>query len=142
MAIGGKYIDLSILILFFSLGLLKRYIDTIVIRENNATLLSGRGYSINDDHMLMSLGVGSGLISALVLVLYTGSEQVVRFYTTPMFLVGLSPVMLYWISRLWLLAERGTIKYDPVLFAVKDKVTYAVAIMFLAIIFLAKYISV
>jgi 4-hydroxybenzoate polyprenyltransferase len=128
--------------LFFSLGLLKRYVDTIVIRENNATLLSGRGYSINDDHMLISLGVGSGLISGLVLILYTGSEQVMQFYKTPMVLVGISPIMLYWISRMWLLASRGIIESDPVFFAVKDKVTYAVAIMFLTIMFLAKYISV
>ena len=128
--------------LFFSLGLLKRYVYTIVIRENNATLLSGRGYSINDDHILMSLGVGSGLISSLVLILYTGSDQVIGFYTTPTVLVGLSPVILYWISRMWLLAERGLIKNDPVLFAVKDKNTYAVVIIFLAIMFFAKYFSV
>lgn len=128
--------------LFFSLGLLKRYVDTIVIRGNDATLLSGRGYSINDDQMLMSLGVGSGLISSLVLILYTGSDQVMRFYATPMVLVGLSPVMLYWISRIWLLASRGIIESDPVIFALKDKVSYAVAIIFLVIMFLANYTSV
>jgi len=128
--------------LFFSLGLLKRYVETIVIRENNTTLLHGRSYSINDGRILMSLGVGSGLISTMVLVLYTGSEQVEQFYTTPMLLVGLSPIALYWISRMWLLAARGVIESDPVFFAVKDKVTYAVAIMFLAIMLLAKYISV
>jgi len=123
--------------LFFSLGLLKRYVDTIIIREDNATLLSGRGYSINDNHMIMSLGVGSGLISALILVLYTGSEQVMQFYSTPMVLVGLSPVMLYWISRIWLLASRGVIKSDPVLFAIKDKTSYLTFTLGLAILFIA-----
>ena len=128
--------------LFFSLGLLKRYVETIVFRENNSTLLSGRGYSINDDHMLMSLGVGSGLISVLILVLYSANDQGMRLYASPMVLVGLSPVMLYWISRMWLLAARGVIESDPVFFAVKDKVSYAVAIMILTIMLLAKYISV
>jgi len=125
--------------LFFSLGLLKRYVDTIIMREHNASLISRHGYFIEDGNILMALGVGSGLVSSLVLILYTGSEQVQKYYNTPMILVALAPVILYWISRIWLLAERGWIKSDPVLFAVKDKVTYAVAIMFLAILLLAKY---
>ena len=127
--------------LFFSLGFLKRYVDTIIIRENNASLLDGRGYSIDDGNMLMSLGVGSGLVSALVLTLYTGSEQVKVFYATPMLLVGLSPIMLYWISRIWLLAKRGVIESDPVLFAIKDTHSYVVVFCSLSIILLSKYLA-
>lgn len=126
--------------LFISLGFLKRYVDTMVIRENNASLLNGRGYSIDDGNMLMSLGVGSGLVSALVLTLYTGSEQVKVFYATPMLLLGLSPIMLYWISRIWLLAERGVIESDPVLFTIKDTHSYVVVFCFLSIILLSKYL--
>jgi len=126
--------------LFFSLGFLKRYADTIIIRENNASLLDGRGYSIDDGNMLMLLGVGSGLVSALVLTLYTGSEQVKVFYATPMLLVGLSPIMLYWISRIWLMAERGVIESDPVLFAIKDPHSYIVVFCSLLIILLSKYL--
>ena len=126
--------------LFFSMGLLKRYVDTIVMRENNVSILSGRGYSINDGNMLMSLGVGSGLVSALVLILYTGSEQVQQFYATPMLLVALAPVMLYWISRMWLMAERGMIKSDPVLFAIKDTHSYVVAFCFFSLMLISKYL--
>jgi 4-hydroxybenzoate polyprenyltransferase len=124
--------------LFFSLGLLKRYVDIIIMRENNA-LIGGRGYLIDDGNMLMSLGVSSGLISALVLILYTGSDQVREFYSTPLILIALTPVMLYWISRMWLMAERGKIISDPVLFAIKDKHTYIIIFCFLLIILFSKY---
>ena len=125
--------------LFFSLGLLKRYVETIVIHENSASLLSGRGYSIDDGNMLMSLGVGSGLVSALVLILYTGSEQVQQFYATPMIMVALTPIMLFWISRMWLMAERGLITSDPVLFALKDTSSYVVVFCFLSIMLISRY---
>jgi len=126
--------------LFFSLGLLKRYVDTIVLGKNNISVLSGRNYSINDGNMLMSLGVGSGLVSALVLILYTGSEQVQQSYATPMFLITLAPVMLYWISRIWLMAGRGLIKGDPVLFTLKDTHSYIVAFCFLLLMLISKYL--
>ena len=125
--------------LFFSLGLMKRYVDIILMEKNNINKLIGRGYSIHDSKILMSLGVGSGLLSSLVLILYTGSQQVQQNYSTPMLLVGLAPVMLYWISRLWLLASKGEIKADPVLFTLKDKNSYLVAICFIAIMLISKY---
>mgnify|MGYP001196633671 CR=1 FL=1 len=109
------------------------------MRENNSTILDGRGYSINDDKIIMSLGVGSGLISILVLMLYTSSEKVQEIYATPLFLIALAPILLYWVSRLWLLASKGEIKADPVLFTLKDKNSYLVAICFIAIMLISKY---
>jgi len=128
--------------LFFSLGLLKRYVDTIITRENNQSIISGRGYSINDGNMIMSLGVGSGLISTLVIILYTGSEQVQQFYLSPMILIALAPLMLYWISWMWLMAERGKIIIDPVLFTLKNINSYIVVLCSIIIIFLAKYLPI
>ena len=126
--------------LFFSLGFLKRYVDIIVMRDNNESFLSGRSYSIDDSNILMSIGVASGLVSTLVLILYTGSEEVQQIYATPILLVALAPVMLYWISRMWLMAERGKIKSDPVLFAVKDPHSYVVAFCCLSLMFISKYL--
>jgi len=124
--------------LFFSLAFLKRYVN--IILENNVSTKNGTGYSINDSNILKSFGVGSGIISTLVLILYTGSEQVQPFYLTPMILIFLAPIMLYWICRIWLLADRGLIKDDPILFAIKDKISYVVAICFLCIMFFSKYV--
>jgi hypothetical protein len=44
---------------------------------------------------------------------------------------------LYWISRAWLVARRGGMNDDPVVFALKDKVSYAVALSAAIIIVLA-----
>ncbi len=125
--------------LFFSLGFLKRYVDTIIMRKNNSLLLKGRGYSIQDGKILVSLGVGSGLLSSLVLILYTTSNQVKGYYSSPLILIGLAPLMLYWISRIWLMAERGRIKGDPVLFTIKDLNSYLVAFCGLIVILTAFY---
>ncbi|MAH99258.1 MAG: hypothetical protein CMA12_07985 [Euryarchaeota archaeon] len=125
--------------LFFSLGFLKRYVDTIIIRKNNSLLLKGRGYSIHDGKILVSLGVGSGLLSSLVLILYTTSNQVQGHYSSPLILICLAPLMLYWISRIWLMAERGKIKGDPVLFTIKDLNSYVVAFCGLIVIITAFY---
>ena len=40
---------------------------------------------------------------------------------------GLIPLIAYWISRVWLLAHRGQMDDDPVLFATRDPMSYAVA---------------
>jgi 4-hydroxybenzoate polyprenyltransferase len=126
--------------LFFSLGLLKRYVDIIIMKDNITVSLTETPYNIGDGNMIISLGVSSGLVSTLVLILYTGSEQVQLFYATPILLIALSPVMLYWISRMWFMASRGTSKSDPVLFAIKDMHFYFVVLCFLSIMFLSKYL--
>ena len=35
----------------------------------------------------------------------------------------LCPILLYWVSRIWLLAKRGQLPGDPVAFAVRDPVS-------------------
>ena len=126
--------------LFFSLGLLKRYVDIIIMKDNITVSLTETPYNIGDGNMIISLGVSSGLVSTLVLILYTGSEQVQQSYATPMFLITLAPVMLYWISRIWLMAARGLIKGDPVLFTLKDTHSYIVSICFLSLMLISKYL--
>ena len=127
--------------LFFSLGLLKRYSETILLARVEGVLLEGRGYWVEDRSVLMSLGISSGLVSALVLVLYTGSEQVLKFYKTPIILVSLVPFFLLWLSRLWIFAARGKVQSDPVLYAIKDPYTYLTLFSFITIMILAKFIA-
>jgi 4-hydroxybenzoate polyprenyltransferase len=126
--------------LFFSLGLLKRYSDLIILNTNSINSSSGRDYLVEDGNILMSLGISSGLISTLVLILYTGSDEVLKFYSEPIFLVSLAPVMLYWNSRIWMLAKRGEIKVDPVLYVIKDYNTYIIILIFLIIILISKHL--
>tara|TARA_Y100001970_G_C14163581_1_gene819967 strand:- start:786 stop:1667 length:882 start_codon:yes stop_codon:yes gene_type:complete len=124
--------------IFISLGFLKRYID-INTASNNNIQMNRYDYNINDKNILMTLGIASGLISTLVLILYTGSAEVQKLYNNPMILVTLAPLIIYWISRMWLLADRNEIKSDPVLFAIKDKILYLIIVLFIFILGISKY---
>ena len=112
--------------LFFSLGLLKRYIEIILFKENSDITISGRAYSFSDRRILMNMGVSSSLAAGLVLLLYTGSENVTVLYNRPLILIAIVPIYLYWVSWMWFMADRGVIKSDPVIFAIKNKSTYFV----------------
>lgn len=108
---------------FFSLACVKRY--TEIIRSKNKLTIDGRGYRQVDHPMIQSLGVGSGLISILIILLYLQSKEIRALYQHPQNLWFATPVLLFWISRIWVLTNRDEIHDDPVVFAVKDKVSWA-----------------
>lgn len=107
---------------FFSLACVKRY--TEIIRSKNKITLDGRGYRQVDHPMIQALGVSSGLISMLIILLYLQSKEVRALYGRPENLWFVAPILLFWISRVWILANRDEIHDDPVVFAVKDKVSW------------------
>lgn len=117
------------LFFFFSLALLKRTSELITIKEINQTRIVGRGYQTQDTNMLMIFGVACGYTSILVLALYINDINILSSYTHPEWLWILVPALLYWVSRIWLLANRGLISEDPVLFAVKDRLSYLVGLI-------------
>jgi hypothetical protein len=72
-----------------------------------------------------------------VYCLYITSDEVQRLYQRPDVLwLGL-PVFLYWIGRVWLLAHRGDVHEDPVLFALRDRASYVVAACMAVVLMLA-----
>jgi len=125
------------LFFFFSLALLKRYSELLAVASNGGTKLHGRGYEPDDIPLLIGFGVASGYTAVLVLALYINSSAVRALYADPQILWLLCPVFLYWISRAWLLAHRGQMHDDPVLFAIKDKVSVGIAAVCALILLLA-----
>jgi len=117
--------------LFLSLALVKR---TSELRRIAGKLpagdraMGGRGYTTADLETLSMLGVASGLLAVLVLALYLSSADVARLYTHHERLWLLCPLALYWVSRLWLLARRGVVDEDPVLFALTDRASHLVGL--------------
>jgi 4-hydroxybenzoate polyprenyltransferase/phosphoserine phosphatase len=120
--------------LFLSLALVKRYVE---LAESHRSSMSGRGYVADDLEVVASLGTGSGYLAALVLALYVNSEQVTILYRHPNVLLLICPLLLFWISRIWLLAHRGQLNDDPVLFAVKDAASYVIGVLALVVLWLA-----
>jgi 4-hydroxybenzoate polyprenyltransferase len=123
--------------LFLSLALAKRALELRGAAARNATKIAGRGYRPEDLPTLSAMGVAAAAASALVYCLYITGDDVTRLYANPDLLwIGL-PLFLYWNLRLWLFADRGTLQEDPVAFALKDPITYVVAAVFLAVVWIA-----
>lgn len=115
---------------FTSLALLKRAVESLDARERQTSTLGGRGWRVEDLPILMAMGAACAVAAALVYCLYITGEDVVRLYTRPDLLwIGL-PVMLYWLTRAWLLALRGEVHDDPVVFALRDPASYVVVAAF------------
>lgn len=125
------------LFVFLSLALIKRYSELqssiAVARER----IPGRNYEALDLPLVSMFGAGSGLMSVLVLLLYINDPLVTEKYHTPNWLWGVAVLMLYWIIRIWFLANRGLVQSDPIMFAVKDWPTYVMALFSLGFIYLA-----
>ncbi|MBU2741632.1 UbiA family prenyltransferase [Acidithiobacillus albertensis] len=123
--------------LFFSLALVKRYSELLTLKRSGKLTTHGRGYHVEDLVMLMGFGVASGFMAVLVSALYINSDKVRILYQHPAFLWLVSPILLYWISRIWLITHRGGMHDDPVVFAAKDKGSWAVAIIVGGLLWLA-----
>lgn len=108
--------------LFLSLAFLKRASELASAAKDP----EGRGYRLVDGEGVATMGISAGYLSVLVLALYVSSPEVRRLYAHPVWLWALCPLVLCWVSRLWLRARRGEVHDDPVLFALKDPVTYLV----------------
>jgi 4-hydroxybenzoate polyprenyltransferase/phosphoserine phosphatase len=108
--------------LFLSLAFIKRYSElrTANFQQSESTL-RGRGYSPDDLEVVSTMGITSGYLSVMVLALYVNSNDVERLYRTPQLIWLACPLMLYWISRAWLVAHRGQMHDDPIVYAIKDK---------------------
>ena len=124
--------------LFLSLALVKRLSEVRRLRLANESEAPGRGYVAGDYEQLATLGVSSGYLSVLVLALYITSKEVTVLYSHPERLWLLCPEMMYWVGRVWLLAHRGEVNEDPLVFALKDKVSYAVGLIAAGVLLAAK----
>jgi 4-hydroxybenzoate polyprenyltransferase len=116
------------LFVFFSLALVKRYSEIAFHTEENSGV-KGRGYHSEDKLITTILGVASGLMSILVMALYINDPHTRELYSHAAWLWVTIPALLYWMSRLWLLAHRKMITDDPMLFALKDIESYLTAIV-------------
>jgi len=119
--------------LFLSLAMLKRFTELRVMLIEGRTDAAGRGYFVTDLSVVQSLGGASGFIAVLVLCLYIQSQSNLLMYGRPEILWLLCPLLLYWISRVWLVASRGEMHDDPIVFAAKDIPSQLVLALFLTV---------
>jgi 4-hydroxybenzoate polyprenyltransferase len=114
---------------FLSLAMLKRYTELGILLANSKGQASGRGYNVEDLPLIQSLGAASGYLAVLVLALYINSPESLALYHRPQVLWLLCPLLLYWMSRVWVIAHRGEMNDDPVVFAALDRVSQVVLLL-------------
>ena len=126
VAVSEWLLTLSIF-LFTSLAFAKRHAELMRLQSEGRYRARGRGYVVSDLGLVRTLGAASGYLAVLVFALYTKAESTLTVYTNPAALWLICPLALFWVSRLWLLAVRGQLLEDPVVFALKDRVSLCTA---------------
>jgi 4-hydroxybenzoate polyprenyltransferase/phosphoserine phosphatase len=125
--------------LLLSLAFAKRYMELAAQTSDGSrpSGISKRNYSPSDADLVRQFGISSGYISVMVLALYVNAQEVMVLYRRPQWIWLACPLLLFWISRVWLLASRGLLHEDPVVFAVRDGVSYLLGLLILLILFAA-----
>lgn len=105
---------------FLSLALVKRFVELDDTKLERGVRVAGRGYRAEDIDIIGQAGVASGFAAALVLALYIQSDSVRELYDQPWMVWPLAPIVLYMTLRIWVLARRGEMHDDPVVFIMRD----------------------
>lgn len=109
--------------LFLSLALVKRFSELQNVRAQGGSLANGRGYLLTDIEQLRSFGTVSAMASVVIFTRYVSSDETLGLYHHPRRMWLIVPFLIWWIFRVWLLASRGELDEDPVIFAVTDRMS-------------------
>jgi 4-hydroxybenzoate polyprenyltransferase len=123
--------------LFLSLAMVKRFGELENLRERGLASTHGRGYLVADLEQIRAFGTASAYAAVLVFSLYITRPDVDDLYQHPTRLWGIVPLLLYWLNRVWLIASRGELDDDPVIFAIRDKISLAVGLAVVLVAMLA-----
>jgi 4-hydroxybenzoate polyprenyltransferase/phosphoserine phosphatase len=116
---------------FFALAAVKRQGELVDNLGRNTRKVSGRGYHVEDAALVSQMAIASGYVAVLIMALYLDSPAVVGLYSEPAALWGICLVLLYWISRMVMVAHRGAMHDDPIVYAVKDRVSQVCGLLIL-----------
>jgi 4-hydroxybenzoate polyprenyltransferase and related prenyltransferases len=133
IALSHWLLSLS-LFLFLALAIAKRCGEVADAAAAGEMRIAGRGYRAIDLPTLSALGAAAGYAAALVLALYIASPEVRLLYARPERLWLSIPFLVYWLSRVQLLAARGELHDDPIIFAFRDRATWIAAVCVAAIV--------
>ena len=64
---------------------------------------------------------------------YIQDGHTAELYKSPQILWLAGPVLLVWIARAWLIAHRGEMHDDPIVFALSDRVSWIMGIILLVV---------
>lgn len=131
LVLGGVATDIVVSIwlfsfsifFFLSLAAVKRQGELVNLASRGLNIPLGRGYHIDDLPIISTSALCSGYASIIIMLLYINSPQVLNVFTDPVPLWCICAILLFWITRLVLVAQRGFMSDDPIIFASKDRIT-------------------
>jgi 4-hydroxybenzoate polyprenyltransferase len=112
--------------LFLSLAIVKRFAELRNSLEVGLTPKNGRGYQLSDIEQMRSFGTASAFAAVVVFANYISSFDVIALYHQPRLLWLVVPLLILWLCRVWLLASRGELNEDPVVFALTDRMSLVI----------------
>ena len=129
LVLGGAaaHVTISIWLLTFSIFLflclaaVKRQSELLDLKKRGLDTPLGRGYHVEDIQIISTSALCAGYASVVVMMLYLNSPQVLDVFTYPTPLWCICAILLYWITRLVLVTQRGFMTDDPIVFAIKDR---------------------
>lgn len=113
---------------FLSLAMVKRMSELLQMRTSGKSEALGRGYHIEDIPIMLGFGSASGYGATVVMSLYINSQEAKIQYENPGILWLICPILIYWFTRIWFLANRGIVHSDPVKFALSDPVSLGIGL--------------
>lgn len=119
---------------FLSLAFVKRFSELETLRERGAEVSNGRGYLVGDLEQLRSLGTGAAYAAVVVITLYINDPHINTLYKHSVRLWLMVPVILLWLSNIWMLTSRGEMHDDPVVFAITDRRSLLLGLLMVAVV--------
>ena len=123
--------------LFFSLAIAKRFAELESLLATNSVPKNGRGYLLADIEQLRSFGTSSAFAAVVIFAIYISGRDVTMLYRDPALLWLIMPLMILWLCRVWLLASRGELHEDPVVFALTDRMSLLIGVAVAVVALLA-----
>jgi len=125
---------------FLSLALVKRLTELRALERTAGANweVSARGYQVSDVGLAGSLAGSSAYLSVVLLALYINSPEVRLLYSHPQFLWPLCLLIIYWLSRMILIANRGQLSDDPIVFATRDRASWITGAAVLVVLYAAR----
>jgi 4-hydroxybenzoate polyprenyltransferase len=112
---------------FTALALMKRYTELAMRLDRAMDDPVSRNYRRADLSIVAALSAASGMNAVTVFALYISSDTVQRLYGHPHALWLVCPLLMYWIGRALMMSHRRLMHDDPIVFALKDKVSLMTA---------------
>lgn len=132
------WVALTSIFLFFSLALMKRVAELV---NHDRESSGGRSYLRHDRTAVLSAGISSGMVAILVVAMYIDSDVAKATYSTPELLWAIIPLLLFWLTRMWLVTDRGQMHDDPVAYAMRDHTSQVVVVVGAAIVVAANLVG-